>query len=176
MADFSPQMVSKIECVAVDLYKLYSTTKPYAIYPDAKQFLTDIESKRECSNLKVGVISNYDKRIVGIVEELQLSTYVDFITYSEESQSSKPQKQIFENGIKKSGLTNLKGEEILHIGDDFKKDYLGAKNLGWNALLIQRDPEAKNELLNNDSSKTIIDAQDICDNFSDVERRIFNLP
>ena len=64
----------------------------------------------------------------------------------------------------------------MHIGDDFKKDYLGAKNLGWNALLIQRDPEAKNELLINDSSKTNIDVEDICDNFSDVEKRIFTLP
>ena len=100
-------MASKIEPAAVDLYKLYSTAKPYEVYPDAKQFLTNIGSNKECSNVKLGVISNYDKRIVGIVEELELSTFIDFITYSEESQFSKPQKQIFENGITKSGLTNL---------------------------------------------------------------------
>ena len=129
-------------------------------------------SNKECNNVIIGVISNYDKRIVGIVEELQLSTFIDFITYSEESKSSKPEKQIFENGIIKSGLTNLKGEDILHIGDDYKKDYIGAKNLGWNALLIQRDPEARIELLSNDSSKTKIGVEDICDSFFDIERRI----
>ena len=78
----------------------------------------------------------------------------------------------------KSNLKNLKGEEILHIGDDLKKDYLGAKNVGWNALLIQRNKEAKNELLGAKISKTnfgeakILD--DICDNFYDVEAKISN--
>jgi FMN phosphatase YigB (HAD superfamily) len=40
--------------------------------------------------------------------------------------------------------------EILHIGDELEKDYFGAKNAGWNALMIDRtgcfkDPFSANE-------------------------------
>mmetsp|Transcript_30109 Transcript_30109/g.56874 ORF Transcript_30109/g.56874 Transcript_30109/m.56874 type:complete len:350 (-) Transcript_30109:305-1354(-) len=35
----------------------------------------------------------------------------------------------------------LKPEEVLHIGNDFKKDYIGAKNAGFHAVLLDRYDE-----------------------------------
>lgn len=182
--DPSHEMASKIEAIAVHAYKQYSTADTaYEVYPDAIQFLHYLEAKRrphwyEPPKIKLGIISNFDKRIVDLVDQLEFSPYIDFIAYSEESRCSKPGKEIFEDAMIKSNLKNLKSDEILHIGDDFKKDYLGAKNVGWNALLIQRNKEAKNELLSLNSVKTnfgeaqIVD--DICDNFYDVEAKISN--
>ena len=91
--------------------------------------------------MKLGIISNYDKRIINVVKELCIFDYFDFIIYSEGSQCSKPQKEIFNDAVRTSGIKNLKNEEILHIGDDFKKDYTGASNIGWNAFLIVRDSD-----------------------------------
>ena len=91
--------------------------------------------------LKLGIVSNYDKRIIKVVRELCIFDYFDFIIYSEGSQCSKPQKEIFNDAVRTSGIENLKNEEILHIGDDFKKDYTGASNMGWNAFLIVRDSD-----------------------------------
>ena len=185
MKETSPEITSKLESVALTLYKLYSSAEPYEVYPDAKNFLENFTTMQRINcfdpnRLRLGIISNFDKRLVGVVEELKLSQYFDFITYSEESGYSKPKKEIFEEAVRRSGLQNLKGEEILHIGDDLKKDYFGAKSLGWNALIIQRDINAKTELLCNKSiqsnfgNSTIMD--DICDSFNDVESKIFESP
>ena len=32
----------------------------------------------------------------------------------------------------------MKPSEVLHIGDDLDKDYLGARNVGWNSVLVDR--------------------------------------
>ena len=176
--DMSPDVEAKINLAAPDLFTLYSTTLPYEVFPDARQFLTKLVPKRQDGCLKVGIISNYDKRIVSMVEALELSSYFDFITYSEESKCSKPQKGIFEDAVSKSGLQNLTKTEILHIGDDLKKDYIGARDMGWNAYLIARDEIVRNELLSRQdsiNSSTQINIDDICDSFRDVETKLWNV-
>ena len=104
LPDSSNEMDTKIKSIAAHLYKLYSTKVPYEIYPDALQFLQNLEARRkwyERSKIKVGIISNFDHRIVEIADALELSPYLDFIVYSEECQSSKPEKAIFESAILK---------------------------------------------------------------------------
>ena len=177
-------MESTVESIAVHLYAQYSTEGPYEVYPDALHFLQNLHAKRrakwyESTKVKLGIISNYDKRIIDLTEKLDLAFYFDFVTYSEESRCSKPEKQIFNDAIIKSVLKNLQPEEILHIGDDLKKDYLGAKHLGWNAILIQRNKEAKAELLGTKYLRTNFGEanieEDICDDFRDVEAQIWNV-
>ena len=181
LPDSSNEIDTKIRAIAAHLYKLYSTKAPYEIYPDARQFLQNLEGKRkwfERNEIKVGVLSNYDKRIVDIADELEVSPYFDFIVYSEECQSSKPEKAIFEAAIVKSHLKSLRPEEIVHIGDNLKKDYLAAKTMGWNALLLQRDKQAIDWFGDGPGKRyteeVIMD--DICDNFLDVESKIFTKP
>ena len=179
LPDSSTEIDTKIKSTAAHLYRLYSSKVPYEVYPDALQFLQNLDGRRkwfERRTVKVGIISNFDKRIVEIVDQLELSPYLDFIVYSEECQSSKPEKAIFEAAIAKSGLKNLKCEEILHIGDDLRKDYQAAKNLGWNALLIQRNQQAK-KVVDSAAVKACTNeliTDDICDNFLGVETKIFS--
>ena len=52
----------------------------------------------------------------------------------------------------------------LHIGDDYEKDYLGAKNAGMNAFLLQRNTNnnKKNESeLNIDDDDVVISLMDV---------------
>ena len=112
-----------------------------------------------------------------MVKSLDLSAYFDFITYSEGSKCSKPEKGIFEDAIEKSGLMNLAANEVLHIGDDLDKDYWGARKMGWNALLIARDEVIRSKLLtgiNNLSSSSDVRLEDICDSFCDIEGKLFD--
>ena len=175
--DMPSKMEEKINLAAPELYNLYSTTWPYEVFSDAKEFLSKLIPERKEGDLKVGIISNYDKRIVKMVESLELSAYFDFITYSEESKCSKPDKGIFEDAIRKSGIKDLAKTEVLHIGDDLEKDYFGARNMGWNAFLIVRDELTRHKLLstqNCTSSPSEIKLKDICDNFGDVEEKLFD--
>ena len=48
----------------------------------------------------------------------------------------KPDPRIFELALKTSGISNLRPEDCLHIGDKPLLDYRAAKNAGWNAVLV----------------------------------------
>ena len=173
----TPEIEEKLNVVSSNLFNLYSTNVPYEVFQDAKQFLERLVPERQEGKLKVGIISNYDKRIVKMVQSLNLSTYFDFITYSEESKCSKPEKGIFEDAIRKSGIMNLAANEVLHIGDDLDKDYCGARKMGWNALLIARDEVTKSKLIsgtNIPSSNSGLKLEDICDSFCEIENKLFD--
>lgn len=81
-----------------------------------------------------------------------------FLTFSKNVGSEKPNKEIFQAAIDQAepwlrlayteedvnSLTicpPLKPEEVLHIGNDFKKDYIGAKNAGFHSALLDRYDE-----------------------------------
>lgn len=48
----------------------------------------------------------------------------------------KPNPKIYEIALQKAG--NFAPEEALHIGDSMRKDYLPAKSVGMQALLLDR--------------------------------------
>ena len=144
--------------------------------------------------LKLGIISNYDKRIINVVKELCIFDYFDFIIYSEGSQCSKAQKEIYNDALRTSGIDILKNDQILHIVDDFKKDYTGDSNMGWNAFLIVRDSDdpihiEKSKIYPKSDSKEIQNVfkyeqsdsklranpqmfYDVCDNLDEVKEKI----
>lgn len=87
------------------------------------------------SNKTVGVISNFDERIEMILKNMNLIEYFDFILSSYAVGFMKPEKQIFDEALK-SCKQIVKPNEALHIGNTAKLDYLGARNAGWNCILI----------------------------------------
>ena len=87
-----------------------------------------------------------------------------FLTFSKNVGYEKPAKEIFRAAMKQaepwlclvkcknanddndtssdgSSFPPLRPEEVLHIGNDFKKDYLGAKDAGFHAVLLDRYDE-----------------------------------
>ncbi len=79
------------------------------------------------------------------LEKLQMLPFFDFIVSSEEANVEKPHPKLFRICAEKAGVS---AEECLFIGDNLKKDVLGAKNAGMNALwycpdadLAARHPE-----------------------------------
>ena len=65
------------------------------------------------------------------LEKLRMLPFFDFIVTSEEVNVEKPQEKLFRTCAEKAGVTP---EECLFIGDNLKKDVLGAKNAGMQAL------------------------------------------
>ena len=110
--------------------------------------------------IATGVISNADERYGdSILPMLGLGDDMNFLTFSKNVGFEKPGKEIFQAAMKQAEpwlcLVNpdkdgdsfnpycppLKPEEVLHIGNDFKKDYIGAKNAGFHAALLDRYDE-----------------------------------
>jgi putative hydrolase of the HAD superfamily len=89
------------------------------------------------SGLRLGVISNFDYRIYGILEALRLSRYFDSITISSEAGYAKPAPEIFRMALEHHSLP---AAEALHVGDSEALDVVGAHAAGVAAVLV--DPDA----------------------------------
>ena len=90
----------------------------------------------------LGIISNWDERLTGLLERLDLQKYFEVVIISCEAGFSKPSPVIFEHAARKLGLAP---EFILHVGDDPEEDVAGAKRAGFEARLIDRGSGEKRE-------------------------------
>ena len=87
-------------------------------------------------NYKIGIISNTTCITKQIIKETQWFNHFDFIFLSCDLNILKPDKKIFQQIFEI--YKYLKKEEMLFIGDNYKIDYLGAKDFGIKALLLDR--------------------------------------
>jgi REG-2-like HAD superfamily hydrolase len=83
----------------------------------------------------LGVISNWDHTLFGVLESLGVDSEFDFIIASLVFGSEKPDKSIFMKACEQ-GKTSP--DRTLHVGDSDYDDFQGARNAGMHALLIDR--------------------------------------
>jgi putative hydrolase of the HAD superfamily len=85
---------------------------------------------------RLGIISNWDKRLHTVLEETGLSELFEAVVISTETTSEKPDAAIFRTAEAAFGVTP---ERCLHVGDSRKHDIDGARAAGWGALLVRHD-------------------------------------
>lgn len=131
-----------------NILKRFEGKQAYAVYPDVIQFLQLLKTQHP--EIVVGIISNTDPNVYRLLENLGLLDYFQGHTYfSFELEVSKPDVKIFDGVLRDIMKTRPtlfpKGSTIAdarqwcwHIGDEMKNDMLGAKNAGWNSVLIDR--------------------------------------
>ena len=77
-----------------------------------------------------------------VLTKLKLLDLFDFVIFSDEIDMSKPNDKIYEllyNEVKVLKKSNsIKKEKIVHIGDNYTADYLGAKDFGFNAVFVDQ--------------------------------------
>ena len=132
------------------VYAAFGSHSAYAAFPDAIPFLNWCRRR----GIVCGVISNADERYGdAILPMLGLREAMQFLTFSKNVGFEKPNKKIFEAAVQeaepwlcldKAGALEadpLKPDEILHIGNDYQKDWVGATNAGYHAILLDRFDE-----------------------------------
>ncbi|CAH0577707.1 unnamed protein product [Chrysodeixis includens] len=119
----------------------FKTDKCWEVAQGSNRLISHLRSL----GLSIGVISNFDPRLNGILQSVGIYDQFDFILASYEFGHSKPDKRIFEKAIELCQKP-LAPSEALHIGDDVQKDYEGARAAGWHAVLINKQPESENQL------------------------------
>lgn len=92
-------------------------------------------------NIRLGIISNWDYRLRGLLERKQLSEFFSPILISAEFGYEKPSEKIFQKAEELSGLNP---EELIYVGDKPELDYHTPLRLGWNPFVI--DPKQKIDL------------------------------
>lgn len=116
------------------IFEVFRDGSNWKIYEDVIE--SKIFEKLKERNIVLGVISNWDSRLTSTLENLELADHFKFILPSAVVGSAKPDKKIFEEALRLSGV---EPHEACHIGDEVKTDIDGAKNLGIHAILLDRD-------------------------------------
>ena len=157
-----------------NIYLAFENIENWKLYSDVELALDLFQQ-----NGKMIVISsNWDERLKSLISGFGLEHHLSGIFVSHEIGFTKPSPQFF-NSI----LDRIKcaPSQILHIGDDYEKDYLGAKKAGFKSLLLNRseiktgDPTEPKDIIHslidtlNFSSLPTISLDDVPESAKDVE-------
>ena len=94
-----------------------------------------VDALRE-SGIAIAVVSNRNNPYTELMDDLGLTPLVDFAMAAGEVNSWKPDPEIFQHAIERTGT---KPAETIYVGDNYFADILGARRAGLNPVLI--DPE-----------------------------------
>lgn len=102
-------------------------------YPEVKEVLSRLKQK----GLNIGLVSTaYEEEITLILEKANLEKKLfDIIVGVDTIKKVKPHPDVFRYAIK---MLEVKPEETMFIGDSLDADYRGARNVGVNAILLNR--------------------------------------
>ena len=139
-----PEDETTLDALFDPLFHYYEDPSAWKLYPDTLPFLKEAQK-----DFRLGVLSNFDRRLFSILQGLGLSSFFEIVVSSSEARAQKPDGKIFQLAIEKLALP---ASETLHIGDSRKADYEGAQASGLRAIHLQRE---KGDILSLNSVKAL---------------------
>ncbi|KAH8048289.1 N-acylneuraminate-9-phosphatase [Aureococcus anophagefferens] len=119
-------------------YAFYGSREGYEPLPDARPALDALRDR----GLALGVTSNTPARTTdSVLPMLGLHDHFCFFASSSDLGVEKPDAGIFEAALERARFwcgADLAPHEVLHVGDSFGRDYLGARAFGFQALHLDR--------------------------------------
>ena len=90
------------------------------------------------AGFKLAIVSNWDTPLDPLTERLGIAEYFDAIVASHDVRvrSEKPDPHIFNYALTAIGVS---AEEVVHVGDTYAADIIGAKDVGIRPILLDRD-------------------------------------
>lgn len=119
------------ERLALRVYDEFGHASRWRVYPDVAPAFDRLVAR----GLRIGLISNWDRRLSGIIEGLGLSESLSTIVSSADVGLHKPDPRIFELACARLGVSPA---HAAHVGDHHYADILGAKAVGMKPVLIDR--------------------------------------
>ena len=113
------------------VYQRFAEPDVWIVFGDVVRTLEDLAARE----LKLGIVSNWDDRLIPLLDRLGLKKYFDSIIVSCNVGFTKPSPVIFEQAIR---WLKVEPQQMLHIGDSPKEDGEGAKTAGVNCRLVAR--------------------------------------
>jgi putative hydrolase of the HAD superfamily len=103
----------------------------WELYPDVEPMLTAV---REL-DVGIGIISDWGSNLRGIVAQLGLDRYLDFVLPSGAVGVAKPNPAFFAMALDRAGVS---AEGALMVGDSYRADVRGAWSAGMDAVWLDR--------------------------------------
>jgi putative hydrolase of the HAD superfamily len=125
-----------------------------SLFPDTSPILERLRSR----GVPMGVVSNYGAHLIYTLYKLNIYDYFQFVLVSSLLGVAKPYAGIFEIAIEKAGAP---AERILYVGDNVADDIEATRDVGIDAVLINRP------------GRTPSTAPIVIDSLLDIERFVF---
>ncbi|MEE9551297.1 MAG: HAD-IA family hydrolase [Candidatus Binatia bacterium] len=119
-----------------ELFGYFSKADSWSLCDNTVETLLALRSKK----LTLGVISNFESRLFGILNGLGIASHFDSVLISSQVGYAKPSAEIFQAALI---LHRLRPEEAMFVGDSPETDITGATRAGLEAVLL--DPGARGE-------------------------------
>lgn len=103
----------------------------WSVYDDVWETLDRLEA----AGYRLGIVSNWDSSLPGLLEGLRLAARFRVIAVSAVEETGKPDPEIFRRACARLGVAPA---ETLHVGDSLREDYEGARGAGLRAVLLDR--------------------------------------
>jgi len=128
-----PQFAAYFEA----LFSHFARADAWRLYPETVETLVTLQTR----GLQLGIISNFDSRLFGLLDGLGLAHFFDSVVISTQVGAAKPETAIFAQAL---GRHHLRPDEALHVGDSYEADIIGAQSAGLTPVLVDRRvPEQK---------------------------------
>ncbi|MEA1911374.1 MAG: HAD-IA family hydrolase [Spirochaetota bacterium] len=109
--------------------KLENPFKVWAPFDNVKNELKNLASE----GYRLGVISNWDKTAVPLLDQFELTSFFDNIIISSEVGCEKPDPKIFQFAL---DMASVSVEDSLYVGDNYYDDGIGSKKVGMDFVIV----------------------------------------
>lgn len=113
-----------------ELFELYADPGRWRVYDDVAACLPRWRKQ----GLRLGVVSNFDRRLEGVLEGLGLAPLIDVVVVSSRCGAAKPSARPFLQAL---ATLEVEPSEAWHVGDS-PEDASGARAAGLPCLLVRR--------------------------------------
>ena len=121
-----------------EVFEVFRTDQGWRCYPETERVLETLAQH----GYSLGVVSNFDSRLHGVLEDLKISDYFDAIVTPDSAGYAKPNKKIF---LEATRCLGVEPGEALFAGDDFGQDFEAATRAGLLSVLIDRSGRKRPE-------------------------------
>jgi putative hydrolase of the HAD superfamily len=128
---FSGERFADFDAFFRELFESFAEAAAWELFPDVRPTLAALKAR----GLRLGLVSNFDGRLVSICNGLGIADNFDVLVMSGRAGAAKPDPRIFEITLARLGV---EAAETVHVGDSEREDVEGARAAGLRAILIQR--------------------------------------
>ena len=121
----------RFEDYFAELFVYFAKPEAWALYPEVSETLSELKQR----GVILGVISNFDSRLVRILNGLGAGSSFEHIFVSSRVGYAKPDPRIFQVALSRHGL---RPPDAIHVGDSETHDLHGANNAGLRGVLVDR--------------------------------------
>ena len=124
-------IADEAEAIARRVYDEFGCAARWRAYDDVAPAFERLRAR----GLSIGIISNWDRRLEGLLGGLGLGELIDTVVSSAAVGLHKPDPRIFDMACERLGVTAV---EAAHVGDHHYADIVGASAVGMTPVLIDR--------------------------------------